>query len=210
MKTEEFLTVLAADTLPRQAAADKIIRALPVALAVSAAALLLVWGVRPDLMTALTSAAAVKTLAPFALAGIALPLAFALARPGSAPWVQNGALVLFGIAVLITFIVTLSANGASVLLATLGVGSLFICFVSVPILASPILGALLWALSAGAPLKPARAGAVAGLAAGGLAAGLYSFFCTQDALLFFLPAYVCAVLLVATLGAALGNRVLRW
>jgi hypothetical protein len=39
---------------------------------------------------------------------------------------------------------------------------------------------------------------------------MYSLYCDQDALLFYLPAYGLAVLGVAAAGAAAGARLLRW
>jgi hypothetical protein len=87
---------------------------------------------------------------------------------------------------------------------------LWTCLVSVPILALAPLAGLIWALSAGAPTRPALSGAVAGLAAGGLAAAVYSLFCTVDMALFVIPAYGTAVLAVTAVGAALGARLLRW
>ena len=62
-----------------------------------------------------------------------------------------------------------------------------------PALAVPLLAAVLWALSAGAPLHPGRTGAAGGLAAGALAAALYSLYCDQDTALFVLPAYGAAI-----------------
>jgi hypothetical protein len=96
------------------------------------------------------------------------------------------------------------------LAASLGKPTLVTCLTTVPSLAIPLLAAVLWALSAGAPLRPGRAGAAAGLAAGALAAALYSLYCDQDEALFVLPAYGVAVLLVTLVGALAGARLLRW
>ena len=94
--------------------------------------------------------------------------------------------------------------------AALATPSLATCLTSIPVLAVPLLGALLWALSAGAPRRPALAGALVGLAAGGLSAALYALFCTQDAALFVLPAYTTAILIVPLAGTLLGARTLAW
>jgi hypothetical protein len=72
------------------------------------------------------------------------------------------------LALLIAVFLTALADDASMgLAASLAKPSLWICLTTVPALALPLLGATLWAMSAGAPLHPGRAGAAAGLAAGG-------------------------------------------
>jgi hypothetical protein len=84
------------------------------------------------------------------------------------------------------------------------------CLLSIPLLALPILGALLLALRHGAVLAPIRAGAVAGLAAGGLATAVYALHCIEDSPLFYATWYSLGILIVAALGALLGSRLLRW
>ena len=58
-----------------------------------------------------------------------------------------------------------------------------------------------------APSSTAR---LAGLVAGGAAAGVYSLHCTEDSPLFYGVWYVLAILAVAAVGALAGARVLRW
>lgn len=210
MRTDELIAAVAADTLPRATVRQRLVRALPLAFALSLAGFLLWRGLRPDLAQALTSAAALKTVLPLVLAGLAVALALGLARPEARPRGRRLALGALGAAVLAGFAVALAAGGLAGLVSALFVPSLVTCLTTIPALALPLLGAALWALAAGAPLDPARTGAVAGLAAGGLATALYSFYCSQDAPLFFLPAYGLAILLVAAAGALIGARALRW
>ena len=210
MRTDDLIGALAADTLPRTTVGQRLARAVPVASALSLAAVVLVWGMRTDLASALTSAPVVKTLLPLLLAGLAGALAFGLSRPEARPARRVSALTAFA-AVLIAVVLALTVGaGWEGLAAALATPSLVTCLASVPVLALPILGASLWALSAGAPIRPARAGAVAGLAAGGLSAAIYSLYCDQDAALFFLPAYGAAILFVALLGSVIGARTLAW
>ncbi|MCB1395692.1 MAG: RNA polymerase subunit sigma-70, partial [Rhodobacteraceae bacterium] len=75
MKTEDLIAAMAADTTPAQGPGTRLVRALPPALALSLAALVLLWHLRPDLLAVLSSAAALKTLTPVALALAALWLA---------------------------------------------------------------------------------------------------------------------------------------
>lgn len=210
MKTDDLIGALAADTLPRRSAGQRLARAVPAAALVSLAALLLFWGTRPDLAQALGSAPVVKTLLPLVLAGLAGALALGQARPEARPRGPARALGAFAALIVAAFATTMASPGDMGLVASLSKPSLAVCLLSIPALALPILAGLLWALSAGAPLHPARAGAVAGLAAGGISAAIYSLYCVEDAALFVLPAYTAAILAVALLGGALGARVLAW
>ncbi|MCU0855802.1 MAG: DUF1109 domain-containing protein [Rhodobacteraceae bacterium] len=210
MKTDDLIAALAADTLPRLTVGQRLLRALPAAFVVSVAGFLMFRGVRPDLGQALASVAALKTVVPLALAVLAGALTLGLARPG-APTAARAAAVAAVLAVLgAAFLAALADDASMGLAASLGKPSLVTCLTTVPALAVPLLAAVLWALSAGAPLHPARAGAAGGLAAGALAAALYSLHCDQDTALFVLPAYGAAVLMVTLAGTLAGARVLRW
>jgi hypothetical protein len=210
MKTDDLIAVLAADTLPRLTVAQRLTRALPVALVASLAAFLLLWGFRPDLVSALTSAAAIKSALPLVLALLAGAAALILSRPEAQASGPATGLVVFGSALLAAFGAALAAGGLSGLSRALATPSLVVCLTSIPALALPLVGATLWALSAGAPRRPGLAGALGGLAAGGLAAAIYSLYCDQDAALFFLPAYAAAILIVAVIGLVIGSRTLAW
>lgn len=210
MNTDTLIAAIAADTRPQPRVGERLFRAIPVAFGVSAALFLLIWGVRPDILVALTSATLVKTLLPFVLAGLAGALALGLSRPEGRPLGRTVVLGGFGAVLLVAFAGAVALSGVSSLVAALSTPSLAVCLISIPILAVPFLFATLWALSNGAPLRPARAGAVAGLVAGGLAATIYSLYCDEDALLFFLPAYSAAVLFISMMGAVIGGRVLKW
>lgn len=210
MKTDDLIAALAADTLPRLGPGQRLLRALPAAFVLSLAGFLAFWGLRPDLAQALASAAVLKTLVPLVLAALAGALALGLARPEGRPVVLAGALAAVGAGLVVAFLVALADETSMGLAATLAKPSLVTCLTTVPVLAMPLGAAALWALSAGAPLHPGRAGAAAGLAAGALAAALYSLYCDQDAALFVLPAYGAAVIMVTGAGAIAGARLLRW
>lgn len=210
MKTDDLLVALAADTTPRATAQGRVLRALPVGFAVSVVALVLIWGIRPDISEALASAAMAKTTAPLLFAALAGAFALALSQPEGAPryW---GLLLLVCVAVaLLAFGAALSFGGMSGLFAALWVPSLAVCFLSIPLLALPLMAAILWGISAGASPNPWKTGAVSGVAAGALSTAVYSFYCDQDAVLFYLPAYAAAVLLVALIGGFVGARALKW
>ncbi|MDD7969985.1 DUF1109 domain-containing protein [Roseinatronobacter alkalisoli] len=210
MNTDDLIAVLAADTLPQQTVGQRLWRALPVAIGVTVLAFVVFWGARADMMAALNSAAILKTIFPLVLALLAGALAFGLARPGLRADMRMAALGLFAAGLIAAFAMALARDGVSGLTGALATPSLVTCLLSVPTLALPLLGAVFWALSAGAALRPRLTGAVAGLLAGGLSAALYSLHCDQDAALFVLPAYSTAILPVALFGAAIGPRLLKW
>lgn len=210
MKTDDLIAALAADTLPRMTAGQRLLRALPVAFLVSLAGFLLFRGARPDLAEALASPAVLKTVVPLLLAVLAGAAALGLARPEGRPILALGAVAAVLAALLAAFVAALAAPASMGLVASLSKPTLVTCLTTVPALALPIGAAAFWALSAGAPLHPGRAGAAAGLASGALAAALYSFYCDQDTVLFVLPAYGAAVLAVTLAGAVAGARILRW
>jgi len=61
-----------------------------------------------------------------------------------------------------------------------------------------------------APTDLARAGALAGLVAGGVSATAYALHCTDDSLPFVALWYGGTIALCTIAGAALGPRLLRW
>ena len=72
------------------------------------------------------------------------------------------------------------------------------------------LACILLALRQGAPTEPGRAGAVAGLVSGGIAAALYASHCTDDSPLFVATWYSLAIGVVVLAGYIAGSRLLRW
>lgn len=210
MDTRDLIAALAADDHPPPRLRARLALALGLGLGASALAFALFWGPRDGLGAVLASPLVAKTLVPAALAALALALAWALIRPAAPRALRALALgaALAGVAAL--FARAIVQGGAGGLAMALDKPDLWVCLASVPILALAPLAGLLWALSAGAPTRPALSGGAAGLAAGGLAAAIYSLFCTVDMALFVIPAYGTAVLAVAAAGAALGARVLRW
>ena len=210
MKTDDLIAALAADTRPGPSVGQRLARALPVAMGLAAVTFGLFWGVRPDLPAAMTSPAALKPLVPVALAGLAGTLALTLSRPEARGGRTATALWVVAVVLIAAFGATLAAGGLSGLVTALSTPSLITCLASIPALAIPLLAATLWALSAGAPRRPALTGALGGLAAGSLAAALYALYCNQDTALFVLPAYASAIGIVTLTGTMLGTRTLAW
>ena len=84
------------------------------------------------------------------------------------------------------------------------------CLVFIPLLSAGPLAAILVALRRGAPTRPALAGAVAGLLAGGIGSFVYAAHCPGDSPLFLGAWYTITILEMAALGALAGSRLLRW
>ncbi|MCC5974668.1 MAG: DUF1109 domain-containing protein [Rubellimicrobium sp.] len=210
MKTDDLIMALSQDTRPAPGVAKRLVGVLPVALFVTLAAFVLVWGVRPDLAGAMTSPAVLKSVVPLVLAGLAGTLALTLSRPEAQAGRGAIALGIIGAVLAGGFVVALGRGGVAGLVDAMSPPSLLTCLVSIPALSLPLVAAALWSLSAGAPRRPAMVGALGGLSAGALGASVYALYCDQDAALFVLPAYAAAILIVSLVGMLAGKRVLAW
>lgn len=84
------------------------------------------------------------------------------------------------------------------------------CLLSIPIIAIVPFAVSIWAVRKGAPTNLVRAGAFAGLIAGGVSAMGYALHCTDDSLPFVAVWYGGTIVLCTLAGAALGPRLLRW
>lgn len=213
MRTEDLIAELAARpgvvsraTVERRAALGLGI-GIAIAVVLFAAAL----GPRPDLAQAFSSPmVAPKTLLPLLLGALALALTLRSARPAArvSPalrviWlVPLAAAVLFALA----FVWTPPAARLSAFLGH----SIPVCLPSIVALSAAPGAFLFRALKHGAPTRPARCGALTGLAAAGFATALYSTFCIEDTPLFYAVWYSAGIGMVALVGAVAGARFLRW
>lgn len=210
MKTEDLIAALAADTVPQRAIARQLALPFAATVALSVTVFALLWGVRPDLKAALASLAMFKTLVPLVLVWLAMAAALALAHPGAATFTRLTMLGGFiGMAAL-AFLMAFAHGGIEGLRQALPLDAMRNCTMSIIALAMPALAILFVGLSKGAAVKPRLAGAIAGLAAGGLAAAIYSLYCDKDMMLFAMPAYSLAIAVVALVGATLGPKLMRW
>jgi hypothetical protein len=165
---------------------------------------------RADLIAAIgTPRVAFKFLVTLTLAAAAGALALRQARPELKPQIRSAlvpTLALLATGIAAELVVTAPTSWGRQLLGS----NALACLSLVPLLSVPFLVAAIIGLRHGAPADPARAGAVAGLFAGGLGAALYALHCVDDSPLFVAAWYGFAVAAVAALGAAVGARVLRW
>ena len=79
------------------------------------------------------------------------------------------------------------------------------CTTMIPMMAAPILAALIAAMRAGAPQHPGWTGALAGAAAAGIASFLYATHCPDDSPLFVATWYPIATLVCAASARSRGG-----
>jgi hypothetical protein len=212
VKTSELIEALAADPIPEPIRLSRrILAALAIGFVGSLAIYALLMGPRPDIAEVIrTVRFPLKFVDAFAFALPSLLLTLRLARPDAKPralmlWlIAPFALLAAGV------VVELLAVPQSEWLARLvGHHSMF-CMRMIPLLAAPMLAALIVALRAGAPMHPALTGAMAGAASAGVAALLYASHCPDDSPLFVATWYPLATLICVAVGALAGRQFLAW
>jgi hypothetical protein len=213
MKTDDLVALLSTNLEPVDRKA--VVRTLYVAIAAGSIVALGIavvgLGFRADLMT--TRALmflAVKVAFAIGVVGLSLAYLMRLARPG-------GERKISPLLVAAPFLVI-------VVLAAISLGSAprahwermimgdewLECLLSIPVIAIVPFAVSIWAVRKGAPTNLSRAGAFAGLIAGGVSAMAYALHCTDDSLPFIAIWYGGTIVLCTLAGAALGPRLLRW
>jgi hypothetical protein len=212
VKTSQFIAALAANPVPDPVDLDRrFAAALALGLVGALALYLLFVGPRPDFASALgTVRFDLKFLDSLALALPSIMLLFRLARPDAkggalALWLF-APLVLLAAAVAVELMVTPSNEWTTRLVGH----NMRYCTTMIPMMAAPILAALIAALRSGAPQRPGWTGALAGAASAGIAAFLYASHCPDDSPLFVATWYPLATLVCAGVGALAGRRFLAW
>ncbi|MBO9122207.1 MULTISPECIES: DUF1109 domain-containing protein [unclassified Rhizobium] len=211
MKTNELISLLTEDAPVRM----RLGRALKTALVsgVVASALILVFaiGIRHDIGSMMgTTRVLFKVSLMLVLAILSSTIVFRIGRPdvpvSASAWALLAPTGVLAAAVLIELQVLPRELWEPQMM---GHNAAY-CLALIPLLSiAPLLGFIL-ALRAGAPRRPALAGAAAGLAASAIASALYAWHCVDDSPLFVATWYTIAIALVTAIGAALGRRYLRW
>ena len=213
MKTNDLIAKLSTNTEP----VDRklVIRTVCIALAagglVAVASALVGLGLRTDLTTASALIFLVTKLAfAIAIVGVAAIYLTRLTRPG-------GELRARSILAAIPFVVIALLAGISLGTAPSShwdkmiVGDQWLeCLLSIPIIAVAPFAIMIRAVRQAAPTDLVRAGAFAGLIAGGVSAMAYALHCTDDSLPFVAVWYGGTIVLCTLAGAMLGPRLLRW
>ncbi|KAF1016957.1 MAG: Anti-sigma-F factor NrsF [Stenotrophomonas maltophilia] len=180
--------------------------ALPLGALAALAVVLLLAGARADLAAVLgTPLFAFKVASMLLLVLAAGVLALRAGQPGRAlrplRWLWPLLLLVLG---------GLWLDGSGYPLLGASRASVARCVGVIVLAALPVLAAALWWLRAAVPTRPALAGALAGMLAGGVAALAYTVACLNDGAAFVALWYHVAALIVAGIGALLGRLLLRW
>ncbi|WEX73867.1 NrsF family protein [Sinorhizobium numidicum] len=212
MQTHELIKALAADTrrpgMPMSVAWSA---ATVIAVAIAAAAFFALLGPRPDFASAAqTLRFLFKFVVTIALAASAFGLLRVLSRPETATGRLPSYLAIAPALVVAGVAIELAVLPAGTWPARLIGTNSVVCLTFIPLLGIGPLLLLLLALRHGAPSRPALAGAVAGLTAGGIAATFYAAHCTDDSPLFLAAWYTIAIAILALIGALGALRIARW
>jgi len=166
---------------------------------------------RPDLSEAMaTPMFWAKLIYPLSLALIAGLAAERLARPAARArsrlsWLA-APFAAVALAAIVQLVMTTAASHRAIVMG----GSARICpFLVLASSIPPLLG-LVWAMRGLAPTRLREAGAVIGLAAGGMGAFAYAWHCTEWGAPFLALWYTAGILAASVLGALLGPLLLRW
>jgi len=212
MKTEDFIAALSADataqdTPPRRALGIAVVAGAIIA----GATFLLTLGPRPDFMAAIhTMRFDFKFVFTLALAATAIVVVRDLARPEVERSRMRPLLLLAPALLLLAVAAEMTVMPSNLWMPRLIGHNMRFCTTMIPLFAIGPLALMLWALRRGAPRNPARAGAIAGLVAGGIGATFYAAHCFDDSPLFVAAWYTLAIAFVSLVGAVLGSRLLRW
>jgi hypothetical protein len=216
MKTDELIGLLGASFASEPAKSPNLLRRIALWAAAGAAGVLclalLALGVRSDLGEgrALTFLLA-KLAFAFAVGGLALRYLGRIARPGGERRVNLGIVALPFAAVMVLAAFSL-ASAPPAHWGTMLTGHMWLeCLVSIPVIAVVPFATLTWAVRKfGAPTDLVRAGALVGLASGGVSAMGYAIHCMDDTVPFVAVWYGGTIALCTLTGALLGPRLMRW
>jgi hypothetical protein len=212
MDTDDLIKALAADTeRPAVSLLSVWWGAASLAIALAAVVFFMTLGPRPDFAAA---AETPRFLFKFVVAIILAVSAFGVARSLSRPeetWDKAApylaaAPALMAAAVIMELLVLPQSEWSAKLIGTNSIA----CLTFIPLIGIGPLVIFLLALRLGDPTRPALAGTVAGLLAGGIAAAFYAAHCTDDSPLFVATWYTIAIAGLAFIGAAGADRFARW
>jgi hypothetical protein len=211
VKTDDLIHLLAQDAPVRTRIGPMLMLAAIGGILISGAMFFAAIGFRADIGSAMETVRFLfKFVVTIALAVTASAVVFRIGRPGVSlrpwGWALLAAPLLLAVAALIEMMVMPADSWGT---RMMGHNARF-CLTIIPLLSIGPLACFLFALRQGAPERPGVAGAVAGLAASGIAATFYASNCTDDSPLFVLLWYPLAIAIVTAAGYVAGRRLLRW
>jgi hypothetical protein len=210
VNTNDLISLLAEDAPVRWSLNRLLALALATGVVVAVAILLSTIGMRTDMPHAIETARVLfKILVTLVLAIVACALIFRIGRPGAS--LKISAWLLLPLGMLVVAVASeLSVVPEDTWSASMIGHHAAFCVFFIPVLSLVPLVGLMFALRNGAPENPRLAGALAGLAAGGIAAAIYAWHCPDDSPFFVAVWYVLAITIVAGVGSLIGGRILRW
>jgi hypothetical protein len=212
MKTDDLISALSVDstqqdTSPRHA----FLIAFGVGALIAGVMFFATLGPRPDFLPAIHT---MRFDFKFVVTLVLAVTAFLAAREMARPEIYRSRMRKFLLAAPILMVLAVAAElymvPSTQWMPKLVGHNMRFCTTMIPLFALGPLALMLWAFRKGAPENPARAGAVAGLIAGGLGAAFYAAHCFDDSPLFVAVWYTLAIAFVTGLGALLGSKLLRW
>ena len=213
MKTDDLITLLSTNLEPvdRKAVSRTLWVALSAGLIAAIGLALAGLGLRSDLTTTRALVfLAVKLAFAIGIVGLAMVYLTRLARPGGERRISPILVVLPFLAIVALAAISLGAAPRSYWDRMIVGDDWLECLLSIPIIAIVPFAISIWAVRQSAPTNLVRAGAFAGLIAGGVSAIGYALHCTDDSLPFIAVWYGGTIVLCTLAGAALGPRLLRW
>ena len=211
MKTDDLIDLLAQDSAPPWRLRSLLATAVAAGIIIAATLFFVAVGFRPDISEAVKSTRFLfKFVVTVSLAVTAIWVTLSVSRPGGSLAYRGVALAIAPALLVSAAVVELSVLPESQWMPRLVGNNARFCLTLIPLLSIGPLACLLAALREGAPSSPGLAGAVAGLAASGIAATFYAANCTDDSALFVITWYPIATLIVTTTGYLIGRKLLRW
>jgi hypothetical protein len=213
MDTDELIDRLAAE--PRRPATSLSVvwwGAASLAVALAAIVFFATLGPRLDFAAAAeTPRFLFKFVVTITLAASSFGLVRALSRPDGTAWKRTAPVIAAAPALMIIGVIAELLVLPPELRAARMIGSNSLaCLTFMPLIGIGPLAISIYALRLGAPIRPARAGAVAGVLAGAIAATFYAAHCTDDSPLFVGTWYTFAIAGLALVGAVAADRFARW
>jgi len=212
MKTEGLIRALAVDSMRPITPLNRYLFRGGLGGAVAAVLLFAVTlHARADLSNAFRSPAFVyKLIVAASLAVTAASLLSEVARPLPTSGRRRGWLLVAPTLLAVGVAVELCVQPAALWPSRLVGHNAGHCLSLIPFLAAGPAVCLFIALRRGAPARPASAGAVVGLASGGVGALLYALTCPDDSPLFVATWYTIAIAVVTCVTGYAARRLLRW
>jgi hypothetical protein len=213
MKTDDLVAMLSTNVEPigRGLVGRTISIAVAAGAVIAFGFTLAALGIRADLTTTrATVFLLLKVAFALAVVGVAIRYLTRLARPGAERGISLLSIALPFAAIALLGLISLGGAPSSHWNRMILGDEWLECLLSIPIIAVVPFAATIFAVRRAAPTNLVRAGAAAGLIAGGVSAMAYALHCTDDSLPFVAVWYGGTIVLCTLAGAALGPRLLRW